>query len=495
MDDKQTLKLLVGLFWFIATVFIGGLVTLSFFNHASADDYFALVNEQHYRIGGFQQFVYMHWGGRYTSNLIAAVFSANGFLINHYYLHTVLLISLTLLSAFALITSFSNYLINQSINKKERILLSVLITINLFVIYPELSSALFWFSSAVTYQVSVILLMLIVSTAINLFHTTNKKSIPGLFIVLLLLIIACNGSSEISAIFGGMLMLIVLILNKSRFNAHRGKVVILALVYVLSIIALIVAPGNRERMNVLQGKDINIVLSVLSAFYRVFVVYWNIFQSPLFWITIAAIFLYAIHLRDRIFMLRHHKTNLKTILLFITVWSIVLLMVLIPILLLSNGSIPDRALNVLSAASLFVFIILSFYIGICIKDKNSKQLLANSQLRYTVATVLIICIITNNTTKEIAGSLISANTYHSALRNRENILQNAGTLKIDSISIPLIETAMDMQVYAAGSNHKAMLKEWMKKKPSLLFISDDMASSASRKVLQDYYRVKCINLK
>ena len=495
MNHKSVFKLLSGIFWVVTTFFFGSLIVLAFFNHACADDYFALINEQHYGIGGFQQFVYMHWGGRYTSNLIAAMFSANGFFLNHYYLHSIILILLTLASVYILITSISNHIINQSIKCRDRIVITFLMTINLFVVYPELSSALYWFSSAVTYQVSVIVLMMIVAIAITLLQTSNKKIVSGSFIALLILIAACNGSSEVSAIFSGLLMLIVLILNKKRFNVHRGKIVILALFYVISIIILIAAPGNRERMNILQGKDVNIVLSVVSAFYRVFVVYWNIFQSPLFWATMVSIFLYAIHIRERIFVLRHHKTNLRTILLFITVWSIVLLMVLIPILMLSNGSIPDRALNVLSAASFIVFVILSFYMGICIMDKNIKQLLAHNQFRFTVATVLIICIIANNTTKEIVGSLISAKTYHYAMRNRENMLYNASTFKVDTISVPIIETSMEMQVNAIGANQKAMMKEWMKKKPTLLFISDDIATPASRKVLQDYYKVKCINAK
>ena len=128
-------------------------------------------------------------------------------------------------------------------------------------------------------------------------------------------------------------------------------------------------------------------------------------------------------------------------------------------------------------------------------DKNIKQLLAHNQLRFTVATVLIICIIANNTTKEIVGSLMSAKTYHYAMRNRENMLYNACTFKVDTISVPIIETSMEMQVNAIGTNQKAMMKEWMKKKPTLLFISDDIATPASRKVLQDYYKVKCINAK
>ena len=495
MNDKSVVKLLLGLFWIAVTLFLGGLVVLSFFNHATADDYFALYNEQKFGFIGFQKFIYMHWGGRYFSSLIAAIFSANGYLVHHYYVHTILLIVFTLIASYIFVSVISRYLINKAIVKRERIMLAALLTILQFVIYPELSTALYWFSSAVTYQISVILLMLLVATTIKILQEKSSKTTALLFFFLILLVLACNGSNEVSAIFSGVLMLIILILYKKKFNAHLGKIIVLALIYVLSIIALIIAPGNRERMTVLEGKDVNIVLSVISSFYRVFVVYWNLFLSPLFWVSMASFFLYAIYIRDRIFILRHHKTNLKTIVLFITIWTIVLLIVLIPILLLSNGSIPDRALNVLSAFTLLVFIMVSFYMGLCIMDKNVKQLLAHQQLRITVATVLIICIVTNNTSREIAGSLISAGTYHRAMLQRTQILNEASINRKDTVQLTTIDNAMlnDVNTYSAGK--KAMLKEWMKKKPLLLFISDDMATPESRKVLADYYKVKILSVK
>ena len=491
MNDKSVVKLLLGLFWMAVTLFLGGLVVLSFFNHATADDYFALYNEQRYGFTGLQQFIYMHWGGRYFSNLIAAIFSSNGFLVHHYYVHTLLLVALTLIASYIFVWVISRYLINNAIVNRERIILASLLTIVQFAIYPELSTALYWFSSAVTYQTSVILLMLLVATTIKMLQETNSKTTSLLFAIQIVLVLACNGSNEVSAIFSGVLMLILLILYKKKFNAHLGKIIILALIYAISIIAVIIAPGNRERMTVLEGKDVNIVLSVASSFYRVFVVYWNLFLSPLFWASMATFFLYAIYVRDRIFILRHHKTNLKTIVLFITVWSIVLLIVLIPILLLSNGSIPDRALNVLSAITLLVFIMVSFYMGLCIMDKNVKQLLAHYQLRITVATVLIICIVTNNTSREIASSLMSVGPYHHAMLQREQILKE-GSGKTDTVKLTTIDTAMLYTINNSAAGKKVMLKEWMKKKPSLLFISDDIATPASRKILGDYYMVKNI---
>ena len=494
MNNKTGEKIFTGLFGITVAVFIIGLIVLSFFNHPSADDYFALLNDKHYGFAGFQHFVYLHWGGRYFSSLIAAVFSSHLFLTSHYYLHTVLLIVLTAFSAHILLKVINRFLINKSVNSIHLLILSLLISVNLYSVYPELSTALFWFSSAVTYQTSVILLMLIVAALISFLHVEDTKSKYFSLVSLILLIISNNGSNEVSGLLSAILMLIVFITNKRKFNSNKLYILLIVIIYLLSLLVLIIAPGNKERMTILDGKNINILFSVGSAFYRVFVVYFCLFQSALFWISIAGIFLYAVHVREKIFMLKHHKTTLKTIMLFIAVWTILLLMVLIPILILSNGSIPDRALNVLSAASLLAFFMVAFYMGICIKDKQARMVLGNLQLNYSVATVLLISIIAGNASKEIASSLISASTYHRAMTARENVLNNARLLNVDSIALPQTDAAMQLvlQNNDAG-NQKATIKQWMKRKPSLLFVSDDLETPESRKILQQFYGLKTIN--
>ena len=496
MNNKTAEKVFTGLFGITVTIYFLGLLLLSFFNHASADDYFALLHERQYGFLGFQHFIYFHWGGRYFSSLIAALFSYNSFLISHYYVHTILLLVFTGIAAYWLVSVINKYLINKSIIKRDRLIFCLLISVNLYAVYPECSTALYWFSSAVTYQTSVILLMMLGAVMIMFLQETNNKIKITAFSTLIFLVIAINGSNEVAAILSAVIMVVLLLTNKAKLKDKWAAIILLSIVYSISILVLILAPGNRERMTVLDGKNINILLSVVSAFYRVFVVYWTIFQSALFWVSASAIFLYAIHIRNKIFMLQHHKATLKTILLFLAVWSILILIVLLPILLLSNGSIPDRALNVLSAASMIVFFTIAFYMGICVKDKTARMVLENVQLNYAVATVLLLCIIANNSTKEIAASGMSANTYHHAMKARENILINAKQLNLDSISLPKTDAAMKLILQNGNAeNQKAILKQWMQRKPSLLFISDDIETPESRKILAQYYGIKLITAK
>ena len=90
----------------------------------------------------------------------------------------------------------------------------------------------------------------------------------------------------------------------------------------------------------------------------------------------------------------------------------------------------------------------------------------------------------------MASSLISARNYALIMTEREQALSVAHQKGIDSVSLPLIDSALNRAVEM--SEQKATIKEWMKHKPSLLYFEDDMADSGSRAVLQNFYNIKVI---
>ena len=136
--------------WLSLIMFLSGLAVLSFYNHACADDYIALTWNHQYGSVGYQTQVYLHWGGRYVSNILASAFSYHDFLITHYYFHSLLLLALTLASIYYLLIVINRYLFSSTINSMQRITISALFCVNMYVVYPELSTGLFWFSSAIT---------------------------------------------------------------------------------------------------------------------------------------------------------------------------------------------------------------------------------------------------------------------------------------------------------------------------------------------------------
>ena len=159
-------------------------------------------------------------------------------------------------------------------------------------------------------------------------------------------------------------------------------------------------------------------------------------------------------------------------------------------MLLSNGSIPDRALNLLAFASMIVFFMISFYRGICSQDKSFLAIAQNQKLFYIILIILSFCILTNRGSKEIAASLISAKPYSHIMEERESRMIAAQKNGTDSVAFPLIDSAMNTSIRL--STQKATIKEWMKKRPGLLCLTDDMADSNCRKMFQQYYLIRVV---
>jgi len=490
MDNKFITRISIVFLWVAIILFFSGLCILAFFNHSIADDYYALLWNRKYGFIGYQKYVYLHWGGRYFSNFIASLFSLHRILIPAYYLHTQLLLAFTLVSVYRLITVINRFILTNTINFINRITLSSLLCINLFVVYPELSTALFWFSSAVTYQTSVILLLLLLSTGISWLYSAPNRQ-PFLFISILLLVIMTNGTNEVGVLFTGIILLILALFNKEKLLKKKFYFLLILVIYLLSFAFTAMAPGNGKRMELIGNKTIHVPIAFISTVFRIFDVYWNIFQSPLFWTSFFALFISAINFQDKLVGIKKRVVDTKIIFRFFLYWTIMLSIVLMPILLISNGSFPERAVNLLTAITVIVLFMLSCYWGIFIENKNILQIAKHANIRYLTIIAIACCIVANRTSKEIASSIISAKLYSNVMLSREIQMDKGQAEHADSLFFPLIENEINAAI--VKSNQKAMVKEWMSKKPSLLCFQDDMADSNSRKLFQEYYHIRVIS--
>ena len=489
MSNGLLKKISILMLWVSIIMFLFGLAILSFFNHACADDYIALTWNHQYGFIGYQKQVYLHWGGRYVSNLLASAFSYHNFLISHYYFHTLLLLSLTFVSVFYLIKVANRYLLSNSSNFGQRLTISAIVCVNMYVVYPELATGLFWFSSAITYQTSIVLLVLLLGVCISLFECSPKMR-PFFFVFLLLLIILINGTNELAVLLSGVMLLWFAFINKDRLKQWWLFVAVIALFYLSSFAFMSMAPGNKERLALFGNTGYHIPYAVATTLFRIFLVYWNIFQSPLFWVSILAIFIYGYHIQLKGTDRNRHLVNSKRIWALVFGWTVVFFAFLLPILVISNGSIPDRALNLLGFASMLVFFIISLYWGMGNGYHSQLTFLSNPKVLPILLLALSCTIFANRGSKEMASSLISARNYALIMTKREQALSVANQKGIESVSLPLIDSAMNRAVEMSAQ--KATIKEWMKHKPSLLYFEDDMADSGSRAVLQNFYNIKVI---
>src|SRR6478672_10649205 len=102
------LLLVVALIVFFAPLFI-----LPFFNHACADDYICGYHLSTKGFWKYQQFIYNNWGGRFAATFTGSLFAKNNYLYDHYYLHSILLLLLNILSAFFMIGVANKYVLKD----------------------------------------------------------------------------------------------------------------------------------------------------------------------------------------------------------------------------------------------------------------------------------------------------------------------------------------------------------------------------------------------
>ncbi|MFY8003519.1 MAG: DUF6056 family protein, partial [Chitinophagaceae bacterium] len=257
--------------------FLAGFVYLSGFNIPMADDYYLLAQVSNKGFWQYQQFIYQQWGGRYTANLFGALFARSGILLKAYWLHSSLLLLLTAASIYFLLNTINRYWLYNIYNKKLLFSASLILTVGVFHIQPQASTAFFWFSSAITYQFAFILLLVQLSFQIALF--SGEKSRINWPIVILL-VIAINGTNEIAALVQGILWLIFTIIHFRKKAINKNWLLVIIVTYAASLMILLLAPGNTERLAQLQQGSF--MVAVVASFTRLLYMYWVLASSPLF---------------------------------------------------------------------------------------------------------------------------------------------------------------------------------------------------------------------
>ena len=194
-------NLIWGVFLFCLFPFL----LLSFFNIMTTDD-FILYNSCRDR--GFlstQSYIY-GWTGRYTATFIGSVLLEMG-LPKWYFLHTWVLLGGTW-SALLFVLMTVNTMVMKRLYRPGTLALGASVLLLLFLyVQAEISTGLYWFSSAITYQPAFILFLFLVGCLIRRYYTGLRRY-DVLIMLLIFLIVGCN---EIAAVFLTFLLLTLLI--------------------------------------------------------------------------------------------------------------------------------------------------------------------------------------------------------------------------------------------------------------------------------------------
>ena len=475
---------------FSFVVFFAPLFILPFFNHPSTDDYFLGYYLNKEGFWKYQSFIYNNWGGRFSATFVGALFAKNNWLYNHYYFHSILLLIANAASVFFTFGVINKYILKDERLRTNIVWICLLYLVLQFVCAVEVSTYNFWFSSAVTYQLPIILLQFQVGLWIVILQSKSVaiKSIAIIFLPLIVFIV--NGFNELFIVVQAFILLLPL-LSKAYKKLNSFFLVVVIIAFIVSAFIVVLSPGIHERTAIIEPKGILVGGAALS--YHIAETLWSIFSKPLLWVILFITFLYANKRRnDFKKLLFANFFYKKRWLLPATVVILLGAMITIAVIGLKGGVIPDRYVNGVIVITISSLLLLSFTEGIF-----ASQIAINIfslQTRLVLLFTYSICTLSNNYIKDAYKSIISAPLYSNIMHNREQTLQQAAiTNKIADLTS--YNNEMHNLLEKDYSNSTKTLYDLVQQKPSFIFFEDDLATEYSINMIRGFYKVDTIIVK
>jgi hypothetical protein len=468
----------------LAAVFIFFLPFLlfCFWNVPSADDYMILDKKQQFSFWGLQSWVYHTWTGRYLATFISTAFSYSGFLYSHYYVHTILLLSFTVLSWFFLLKQLNRHFVNRQYSFSSLLLASLLLLILEINIVPEPVTAFYWFSSAVTYQLPLILLIFLAGTISRLFFNSDKKKLYSLLAaVLIILVHGCNESITL------FVLMISTCLMCYGYATRRKVPVVFVCLYCIGLISpcfLLFSPGIMHRGSL---HDTSPFLSIIAiACIKFTVLHWFFLKEPLWWFSLLFISMSLSNNRlFRIQMQKHFSAGRFALLLLVYILSG--LFIYVPILYATNGSLPLRTENVI--CFLYSFMLLLMFSGYILKNTKSTVAFASFYpYRYLLFSILIF---SSSNTKKISDTLLSGFFYKQVMQERVNLFEAAKRKHLSEVTFDDYSLAVDKRMKKYPLLNRKSVKDIMQKPPPLICFESDLYDI---NYMKELYGIKVLHI-
>ncbi len=467
----------------IVTLFVCVLLcSLAFYNMPSGDDYFALALRQTNTFKTMQEYIYTNWGGRYTSNFLSTAFTTNSFLLKCYFLHTILLFTLSYISTANLLIVINKFYLKNVLPFSHILAFASLIIVTTIFCLPEINTAFYWFSSSITYQFSYCCFLFTISALITFLNQEKKQKLNLVF--LLLMIVMTNGTNELAALLTGVIgSLLIIITSKKKWYL----VIILGTTYFSSLLISLLSPGNQLRLNLLNDSDYSITSSFASLLLQLIHTQQVLFSSVLFILINAIFFFYGLfhQQKEKIFFAKKNIT--KKIVKIVLCWIGVLSFSLFPILIPSRGSLPTRALNIIISISSLFFICLSFYIGLLVKSESLLFIVKHRLFNKLFSLAFCLTLFFNPQFADLLKSLIAAPAYKKTMQHREMMLTSNRNSK--TVDLKSINTILDSIINVQYISQRQIVKEIMNTKPKLLFVKDDIENEFNKQALAKYYNI------
>jgi hypothetical protein len=398
------------LFIVLAVVIIFPFLLISVYNNPASDDFDFSYRTKIYSFVEVQIWRFNHEGGRCFSN---GLLSINPLYFNNYWLFKVIPFVVIVLFV-ASLHFFVSKVIEGFSNRKKWAVIGLLVYLYLFQI-PEVCSAFYWTTGAVTYQISISLVLFFFGFLHQ--YVTKKKGFD-LFCSLLFLILAL-GCNEIVIVYLLVIGSFVLAYRYYQFRKIDGFLVFLFLcAFAISVFEL-TAPGNYARSTTIPIKH-QVLRSIVQTFLHC--IYYILKWTPI--ILLCCLF-FINEINDYISNLKNNRFFIHPIwsfgllllsfyaCMFIGFWSI-------------NQILPNRVLNVIY----FFYICMTLYcvIGLAsyFEKKYAITITLDTRIKLFMGVILVILAFSDTPTFNAYHDLLTgrASRYNESINNRFTLLKN-----------------------------------------------------------------------
>ena len=481
------LKILLG---FALVIFFLPLIVLPFFNHASADDYYGLSFYKHGFLQ-YQYYIYNNWSGRFSAIFFASFFLRNGFLYDHYYLHSLLLLLLNFIATFLLFKLLNKYVLKKHLSKGVPLLCAFIFTALTILCSPETSSLLFWFSSTFVYYAGLIFLQLSILFFVLLLYSSNNIVRTICYIFLPLLVFVINGFSEVFVV---MQLCLFVLLYYAGFRKRTSSLffIVLIIFFTGSAVLSFAAPGNYIRAQAIPALQLkNGIVAIAFSAAEVMA---TIFKNPLAWFATAVIFITGC--RNKEMVSKHFKQKALCYLMIVCLLFFVFLLmaVIVGVIGLKGRIVPDRFLNMVCWFSLLLIFAAAYIGGISTKNNLFVFRFYKRELTAACYLILIVCLCCNNYISDAYKSMLSAPLYNTIITEQENIFKDASKNKTVAI-VKTYDAALKELMQKKFPDASATYIKWAQQKPALIYNNNGDSDEQSILVLKKFYGVDSVVIK
>lgn len=382
---------------------------ISIFINPSADDFCYNNISRDVGYWNTQLDAYNGWTGRYFSTAVLSIRAlvSGSFII--YKIIPVILLILLFISIYHLSSS-----IFLTLKKRNHYILTFFILTLYLIQMPAPSEGFYWLAASITYQLSIILSIFLISFFIKYLETHKKKYL----IISILFSFLVIGLNEISMLFINSLIGVVFIYKSIQKQKINYPISILLIFMVIFSIIVIFSPGSAARGGTYPNNH--------QFFYSIYKTISATKSNLGDWLPTIIVFLLIFfeYFDKNISLLTPKIFIVNPFIPFIIVFSVPFI-ALFPIYWSLNW-VPSRSVNLIYFFFLIGLIYLTFVLYFKLKSENSNFLSYTKWVKYFLFILIFIRLGENNNIRIAYSDLLSgrAYKYDRELRDRYKAIQN-----------------------------------------------------------------------